>query len=92
MSKSSKKEAKKSEESKIHHQIFATASNAPVLRKAWIAAIEAGAAAAIAVIKQASDLEIAEAAKPEDVPAEKSKKKPKASATISEPTADKAEA
>lgn len=61
MSKDANKKQKKHAETAAKKAASQALQDAPVIREAWIAAIEAGAAAAIAVIRKASDTELVKA-------------------------------
>lgn len=75
MSKNDAKKSKKSADSAIRKAALKAQKDAPVIREAWIAAIEAGAAAAIAVIRQASDAELVKLADAAGGKTEKKSKK-----------------
>ncbi len=58
MSKDASKKNKKHAKTETTKAAMNALKDAPVIREAWIAAIEAGAAAAIAVIRKAADEEL----------------------------------
>ena len=74
MSKNDTKKNKKSSDATLRKAALKALKDAPVIREAWISAIEAGAAAAIAVIRKASDAELVKLA---DTAGEKPEKKSK---------------
>lgn len=78
MSKDDNKKNKKNVDAAVRKAAMKALKDATVLREAWIAAIEAGAAAAINVIRKASDAELVElAAVTEAKPGKKENKKTK---------------
>ncbi len=79
MSKDDGKKNKKNADKAMRKAAMNVLKNAPVIRDALIAAIDAGAAAAVDVIRKASDLELVKLAEAgEAVPEKKIKKKAKA--------------
>lgn len=77
MSKDASKKNKKHPKSETTKAAMNALKDAPVIREAWIAAIEAGAAAAIAVIRKATDEELVKALPLEPTFEKKQKKKGK---------------
>ncbi len=77
MSKDASKKNKKHAKTETTKAAMNALKDAPVIREAWIAAIEAGAAAAIAVIRKATDEELAKAIPLEPTLEKKHKKKGK---------------
>lgn len=74
MSKDSSKKDKKNSEAALRKALQKAIKNSPIMREAWISAIEAGAAAAIAVIRKVADAELAAIAAVEPQPVKKPKK------------------
>jgi hypothetical protein len=54
MVKQSKKKSKKDKESALRSEAIVAILSTPLMREAWTAAIEAGAAAAVAIIRQSA--------------------------------------
>ncbi len=76
MSKNDAKKSRKSANAAVRKTALKALKDAPIMREAWIAAIEAGAAAAIDVIRKASDAELVNLV--ETKPEKKTKKPAKA--------------